>query len=176
MAKTVSENGISLLKASEGISSAQRSKNVLVKENASDSTKVYPYKDSSGNPTIGYGNRFYFDGTPVKLSDSPITLLQAKKLFSKTLSDFSKNVARLVTSTVTQNQFDALVSFAYNVGITAFQNSQLLKVVNTNPNNNTEIELQFHRWKWETVKGQKVVNEGLLNRRVKEFNHYKKKI
>jgi lysozyme len=68
---------------------------------------------------------------------------------------------------ITQNQFDALVSFAYNVGLEAFRKSTLLKKVNANPNDKL-ISNQFLRWN----KSRGRVLQGLTNRRIEEARIY----
>lgn len=92
------------------------------------------YRHRGDVPTIGWGNTFYEDGTKVKLGDV-ITQDRADFLFGFIVKRFSDEVAEIVKSSVTQNQFDALVSFAYNVGTPSLQKSTLLKMVNSNPGN-----------------------------------------
>ena len=71
------------------------------------------------------------------------------------------------TSNLNQNQFNALVSFAYNVGTGNFSSSTLLKKVNRNPDDLT-IKDEFLRW---NKAGGKVLN-GLTNRRNEEADLY----
>lgn len=129
--------------------------------------KLSAYQDSVGIWTIGYGNTFYEDGTAVKKGDV-ITHNRAIKLFNLIVKRFEVGVDELVTSLINQNQFDALVCLAYNIGIGNFKSSSLLKMVNKSPNDNT-IYLQFLRW--NKAKGQ--VIEGLTRRRMAESNLYK---
>lgn len=119
-------------------------------------------------PTIGYGNTYYLDGSRVSIGDT-ITEQQANRLFQKILErDFIPKVRELVKKVkLTDNQFSALVCFAYNVGIGAFSKSTLLKKVLLNPND-PEIANQFRRW--NKVKGQVV--RGLSNRREAEIELY----
>ena len=116
--------------------------------------------------TIGYGNITYLDGTKVKKGDE-ITREQADLMFKQTANKFALDVANLIEVCLTQNQFNALVSLAYNIGIGAFKDSTLLRMVNASPNN-PSIKEQFLRWK---IAGGKVV-QGLLNRRIKESEVY----
>ncbi|GAB3822119.1 lysozyme [Pontibacter rugosus] len=116
--------------------------------------------------TIGYGNTFYADGSAVKAGDK-ITQAQADELFVKVLSGFEKKVDALVKPSINENQFSALVSFAYNCGVANLQSSTLLKRVNANPND-TDIERQFLRW---NKGGGKVLN-GLTRRRQAEADLY----
>jgi lysozyme len=137
----------------------------LIKEFEGLSLK--PYKCQANISTIGYGSTFYENGVKVKLTDAPITQLRAEQLLKNTADKFAERVAVLITKPITQNQFNALVSFAFNVGVTALQNSTLLKLVNNNPND-ANIAKQFLRW---NKAGGKVVN-GLTNRRIKESAIY----
>jgi lysozyme len=121
--------------------------------------KSKPYKCPAGIPTIGYGSTFYEDGTKVKLTDAPITEARAMELLADVVNDFSKKVNKLIKVEVNQNQFDALVDFAYNVGITALANSTLLKKLNAKLY--SEAADQFLRWN----KANGVVLAGLTKRR-----------
>ena len=76
-----------------------------------------------------------------------------------------------MTQKLTQNQFDALVSFVYNEGEGNFKQSTLLKRVNENPSN-PEIRDAFMMWTKVTVNGQKVDSAGLKNRRTAEADLY----
>jgi len=116
--------------------------------------------------TIGYGNTTYLDGSKVKKGDE-ITREQADLMFKQTANKFALDVANLIEVCLTQNQFNALVSLAYNIGIGAFKDSTLLRMVNASPNN-PNIKDQFLRWK---IAGGKVI-QGLLNRRIKESEVY----
>lgn len=122
-----------------------------------------PYLCSAKIPTIGYGNTYYPDGKRVTLLDKEITKQQAFDMFKEVANRFAKRVDTLVTSNLNQNQFNALVSFAYNVGTGNFASSTLLKKVNKNPNDLT-IKDEFLRW---NKAGGKVIN-GLTNRRNEE--------
>ncbi|WP_209329026.1 lysozyme [Lunatimonas salinarum] len=117
-------------------------------------------------PTIGWGNTKYENGQSVKMGDS-ITKERADELFKNIADDFAKGVRRLITVTLTENQFGALVSFAYNLGLGNLQRSTLLKKVNANPNDPT-IRDEFLRW---TRAGGRVL-QGLVRRRQAEANLY----
>src|SRR5690606_30423679 len=78
---------------------------------------------------------------------------------------------RLVTSTINQNQFDALVSFSYNIGLGSLKSSTLLKRVNNNPQD-ADICNQFSRW---NKAGGKVLL-GLTRRRKEEAELYFKEV
>lgn len=116
--------------------------------------------------TIGYGNTTYLDGSKVKKGDK-ITREQADLMFKQTANKFALDVAKLINVCLTQNQFNALVSLAYNIGIGAFKGSTLLKKVNANPNDES-IRDEFKRW---VRAGGQVLN-GLKRRRNEEADLY----
>lgn len=128
--------------------------------------KLKAYQCSAKKWTIGYGNTFFEDGTPV-VAGNAITQQKAEQLFEIIANDFSAKVAKLVTSNVTTNQFGALVSFAYNCGVVNLQKSTLLKKVNANPNDSS-IRAEFLKW---NKAGGKVL-AGLTRRREAEANLY----
>lgn len=144
----VSQKGIDLIKVSEGF----RSK---------------PYLDTGGVATIGYGSTFYENGTKVKLTDPAIDEIKAQIMLINILKGFVISVNSLVKSTLNQNQFDALVSFTYNLGATNLKNSTLLKKVNINPNDQA-IRAEFLKWVNDNGKPQ----PGLITRRTREANLY----
>lgn len=129
--------------------------------------KLSPYLCPAKIPTIGYGNTYYPDGKKVTLLDKPITKEFAYEMFKSIADKFAKRVDGLVTSNVNQNQYNALVSFAYNVGLGNFEKSTLLKKVNLNPSNK-DIALEFAKW----TKAGGVVSNGLKNRRNEESTLY----
>jgi lysozyme len=83
------------------------------------------------------------------------------------LNDLAKRSKVLQGLNLNQNQFDALLSFIYNVGIGAFNRSQLKKLIVANPNDEA-IREQFMRWK----KAGGKESQGLINRRKDEANLY----
>ena len=106
----VSSKGLELIKEFEGFSSVA-------------------YLCSAKKATIGYGNTFWEDGTPVKIGDQ-ISKERAETLLKHVVDGFSVAVEVDIKIEVTQNQFDALVSLAYNIGLGAFKNSTLLRQLN----------------------------------------------
>lgn len=135
--------------------------------------RLKPYFCSAGKATIAIGNTFYEDGRMVKITDPVITEKKAYSIFNNAKEIFENAINNLVKVKLTQNQFNALFSFTYNVGISAFKNSTLLKRINKNPLDR-DIELQFLRWNKETDSktGKLKVNEGLSNRRKRESSLY----
>jgi lysozyme len=116
--------------------------------------------------TIGWGNTRFEDGTPVKQGDT-VTQERANSLFLNIVKVFETGVRNLVVSKVNENQFSALVCFAYNVGLGNLKTSTFLRFVNENPNN-PEIKNQFLRW--NKAKGKEL--SGLTRRRLAESNLY----
>jgi len=135
----ISENGINLIKKFEGCS-------------------LSAYRCPRGVWTIGWGHTGC-----VKQGDR-ITQEKADELLKKDLKVFEAHVSNIVKIPVTQNQFDALVSFEYNVGYENFSKSTLLKLLNQGKYK--EAAQQFERWKYA---GGKVL-AGLERRRQAEKN------
>jgi len=128
--------------------------------------KLKAYQCSAKKWTIGYGNTFFEDGTPV-VAGNAISQQKAEQLFEIIANDFSAKVAKLVPSHITPNQFASLVSFAYNCGVVNLQKSTLLKKVNAN-HNDPSIRAEFMKW---NKAGGKVL-AGLTRRREAEANLY----
>lgn len=123
-----------------------------------------PYKCSAGIPTIGYGSTFYLNGEKVTMKDSPISKEFAEDLLLATVTSFSSQINPLITIELPQHQYDALVSFTYNVGIAAFSKSTMLKLVNAGKDASGE----FQKW----VKAGGKVVKGLEKRRECEKKCY----
>lgn len=134
------------------------------------SAKVY--KDSAGLPTIGVGHLLTKDelasgkililGVSTKYSEG-LTTSQIDQLLVQDLAGAEGAVNSGVEAALTQNQFDALVSFVFNVGRTAFYNSTLRKVLNAGKYR--EVPNQLRRWN----RAGGVVIAGLSNRRENEI-------
>lgn len=126
-----------------------------------------PYLCPANVPTIGYGATFYEYGAKVKLTDPAITEERASQLLQHVLVTFEKHVDSYTRDDITQSQFDALVCFAYNVGVGALKSSTLLKLVNGNPANPL-IKNEFLKWNKAAGKALK----GLTKRREAEAELY----
>ena len=126
-----------------------------------------PYLCPAKLATIGYGNTFYKDGKKVTMVDPPITRAEAFDMFKDIADNFAKKVSKCVTQPLTQNSFNSLVSFAYNVGVANFMRSTLLKKVNAN-HNDPAIRTEF--LKWDKVGTKKLA--GLTKRRIYEADIY----
>lgn len=120
------------------------------------------YKCSSGIWTIGYGHT----GADIK-QGKEISLEKAERYLKNDLIRFCKAVNDLVTVPLTQDQFDALVSFVFNIGIGAFASSTLLRLLNQGKY--IDAANQFDRWVYSGGK----VSDGLKARRKKEKELFK---
>ncbi len=136
--------------------------NFLIKE---EGIILKPYRDSVGIPTIGIGCTYYENGQKVKMTDPPITRDRAIGLFKNVLAAYEIAVWSNTRDDINQNQFDALVSICYNIGVNGLKGSTLLKRVNANPND-PSINEAFKMWK--NAGGKPI----LLNRRIREANLY----
>ncbi|HFQ7875731.1 TPA: lysozyme [Enterobacter hormaechei] len=137
-----SEKGIALIKQFEGC-------------------KLTAYQDSVGIWTIGYGWTQPVDGKPIRAG---MTIKQetAERLLKTGLVSYEIDVSRLVKVSLTQGQFDALVSFTYNLGARSLSTSTLLRKLNAGDYAGAADE--FLRW---NKAGGKVLN-GLTRRREAE--------
>lgn len=124
------------------------------------------YLCPAGVPTIGFGTT-RIKGSPVQMN-MIITTDEANVFLEEDLKDFENAVNTLVAVELTQNQFDSLVSFVYNVGIGNFRNSTLLRLLNQGKYK--EAAQQFPRWN----KANKKVLPGLTKRRNDEMNLFLK--
>lgn len=130
------------------------------------------YQCSAGVWTIGYGSTYYLDKSKVQEGDK-IDMALANQLLKHTVEDFEKQVKLLLDGLYLPEQcISALVCFAYNVGITAFAKSSLLKRIKEDKNNLTLIEKEFKRWVF--CKGVKL--KGLEKRRQAEYELYEQGI
>ena len=127
-----------------------------------------PYLCPAKIPTIGYGNTYYPNGKHITLLDEPITQQQAFEMFKEVADRFALAVNRRLKKTVTQNQFNSLVSFAYNVGTGNFISSTLLKKVNINPNDES-IKAEFLKW---NKAGGKEIKGLTIRRNQEQINYY----
>jgi lysozyme len=142
-----------------------------------ESCRLTAYLCPAKKWTIGWGNTFYENGTPVKQGDV-ITRERADSLFFTILSGFENMARKAIVSQVNENQFSAFVSALYNVGhgnraksglirLTNGNPSTLLRKINANPNDPT-IRDEFMKW---VSPGTNFTN-GLRRRRTAESNLY----
>lgn len=122
-----------------------------------EALRLEPYQDASGKWHIGYGHLLL----PGEWYDS-ITQEKAEQLLKQDLQIAEKAIKESVTVPLKQPQYDALVSFVYNVGITNFKKSTLLKKLNAGDYAGAAAE--FPKWKYAEGK----VIAGLIKRREHE--------
>ena len=137
-----SDKGIALIKQFEGC-------------------KLTAYQDSVGIWTIGYGWTQPVDGKPIRAGMS-INQETAERLLKTGLVSYENDVSRLVKVRLAQGQFDALMSFTYNLGARSLSTSTLLRKLNAG--DYTGAADEFLRW---NKAGGKVLN-GLTRRREAE--------
>lgn len=135
----VSQAGIDLIKQFEGC-------------------KLTAYRDTGGVLTIGWGHTSAA-GSPEVKEGMTISQEGADSILATDVNKFSEGVAKLIKVSVSQKQFDALVSFAYNVGIGQFSSSTLLKKLNSG--DYEAVPTQLMRW----TKDNGTELSGLVRRR-----------
>ncbi len=112
--KTIDNAGILFLKNNEGF-------------------RTKPYLDSRGIPTISVGVTYYPDGRRVTMQDRELSDEEAWWLFETILAHYEQSVWSVTRDDITQNQFNALVSIAFNIGIAGMKGSTFLRKVNADP-------------------------------------------
>ncbi len=101
------------------------------------------------------------------MTDAPISEARATDIFLNVIKHYERSVDSFCRDDINQNQFDALVSFCYNLGAGALKSSTLLKKVNINPND-PSIANEFAKYKYSDGK----ILKGLINRRLSESELY----
>ena len=141
--RNITQNGLDLIKRFEGFSRTV-------------------YCCPAGYPTIGYGHVVKDDED----FSAGIDESQAEELLRQDAQIAERAVLRLINVPLTDGQFDALVSFTYNLGGGALQRSTLRRKINREEH--AEVPEQFMRWVW--AGGRKL--KGLVRRRVAESELY----
>ena len=136
------------------------------------------YLDVAGLPTIGVGHlltkdelssgKINIESESVKYRDG-ITGEQAMMLLAKDVRRFEDGIARVITSMLAGHQFDALVSFAFNVGVEAFRSSTLLKRINAG--RFEDVPAQMRRW----IYSGGATWDGLVTRREVEIERWERR-
>ena len=139
----ITQNGIDLIKRFEGFSRTV-------------------YFCPAGYPTIGFGHVV----KPYEDFSAGIDEAQAEELLRQDAVIAERAVLRLISVPVTDGQFDALVSFTYNLGGGALQRSTLRRKINREEH--ADVPEQFMRWVW--AGGRKL--KGLVRRRKAEIIVY----
>jgi lysozyme len=128
---------------------------------------LHPYKDSVGVWTIGCGMTYYpGTGKKVTMLDPVLTFEQAKEYFSQIVKPFELAVYSTTRDSITQNQFNALVSLAYNIGTGGFKGSTVHRLVNAAVSGD---ELKAAFLMWSKAGSDKLALKG---RRIREYNLY----
>lgn len=129
--------------------------------------RLKPYLCSAKKPTIGYGSTFYLDGTPVTLQDKAITEEEAEELLRNTVNKtYLPAVLELCSNLVSPQQYAALLSWTYNLGVGALKKSTLLKKIISKNLDQVPAEIM----KWTIADGK--VSKGLISRRQSEVDMY----
>jgi len=145
MTRHITQDGINLIKEFEGFE-----------------PKIY--LDAAGLPTIGYGH--LIRKGEHKMFENGISESAAGALLAKDVWAAERAVLRLIKVPLTDSQFDALVSFTFNLGGGALQRSTLRRKVNREEH--SEVPEQLMRWVW--AGGRKL--RGLMRRREAEAALY----
>jgi lysozyme len=139
----ITEDGLRLIRRFEGFS-------------------AIPYLCPAGYLTVGYG---HVVKNPAAFRQ-PITEDEATEILVLDIQKAEKAVLRLITVPLSDGQFDALVSFTFNLGSGALQRSTLRRKVNRE--DHAEVPAEFLRWVW--AGGKKL--KGLIHRREAEAALY----
>jgi len=142
MARKMNVEGLELLKRWEGL-------------------RLKAYRDAGGVLTIGYGHTSAA-GKPLVYEGMRISGHQAEEILARDLRQYERAVEGSVKVPLTDNQFAALVSFCYNVGVGVFKRSTLLKRLNAGDYDAVPAELM----KWTRAGSKRL--KGLENRRAAE--------
>lgn len=121
-----------------------------------------PYICAAGVATIGWGSTIDAAGKPITLDHPKIATDHAQMLFDRDLALFGRGVRRLIKKPINNNQYSALVSLSYNIGLGNLQASTLLRKLNRGDYNGCAGEF----WKWR--KGGGRILQGLVIRRERE--------
>jgi lysozyme len=138
----VTEEGLSMLRRLEGY-------------------RCKAYKDAGGVWTIGYGHTS-MAGAPQVKPGMRISRREADAILARDVAGFARGVARLLDVPLSDGQFSALVSFAYNIGLENFRRSSVLRAVNSG--NFAAVPRRLSLW----VKAGGRVLPGLVSRRAAE--------
>ena len=116
-----------------------------------------PYICPAGKPTIGFGSTFYEDGTPVKMTDKPITKERAREL----VRWYCETQIKYPRKDLNDDQKSAVCSLIFNIGKGAFDRSKCKKAIVAGD------WAEAHR-QWDLVTANGKILPGLVIRRQKE--------
>lgn len=150
----LSDEGLALLKSLEGV-------------------EAEPYRDSAGLLSVGVGHcltkdelssgKIYCGDQVIRWKDRPLTDEQITALLAEDVSWSEACVEACIRVQLTQNQYDALVIFVYNIGPNAFRESTLCRLLNAGDYDAIPAQLR----RWNRAGGQ--VLPGLVRRRAREI-------
>jgi len=141
----ISDVGITLIKQFEG-------------------NELTVYQDIAGLDTIGIGHLITNEEKQNgRFSNGVITEEESRQLLLEDLSNLQKSIRNCIQQPLTQEQYDALISLAFNIGATAFCNSTLVKKINANEY--IEVPNQMMRWTKARIGGSLTTVKGLITRR-----------
>lgn len=146
-----------------GLASARRMTTVNTRDiiKSHEGWRATRYMDTAGYPTIGWGHKILPGENYQK-----ITKEQGEAILTADIERTRRGILPHITRPMNPNEEAAAVSLAFNIGVTAFKNSTLLK--KWNAGDKTGAAAEFLRWNKERKGGQLVVNRGLAARREKE--------
>ncbi|SFD84088.1 Flagellum-specific peptidoglycan hydrolase FlgJ [Chitinophaga sp. CF118] len=151
----ISATGIALIKRLEGF-------------------RAQKYNDQAGHCTIGYGTLIHKGNCNGDASEQPyangVTDERATELLMTRVGDFQRTINEQITVSLNQNQFDALVSFVYNIGSENFRRSTLRRLLNQG--SYTSVPTEMRKWVKIRQNGALVDSQGLVNRRNAEIELY----
>ncbi|GBR07273.1 lysozyme [Asaia siamensis] len=143
----------------------------LLRRDDMEGLRLAPYLCPAGYWTIGCGNRYLEDGTPVTAKTKPITEQEANALLRTTLLELRKKQRDMVHVPLVPCQEGALLSWQFNIGTAVMRSSTLLRLLNQRFYE--AAGQQLLRWDKATIRGDLVVLPGLKRRRLLELRVYR---
>jgi lysozyme len=128
--------------------------------------ELAPYLDSVGVATIGWGTISYPDGKAVTMKDAPITEEFAETCLRFEMTGKSSGLSQALKRMPSAHQAGAMLSLTYNIGLTAFRTSTVLREFNFN--DIPAAAAAFLMWNKGHIDGKLVEIKGLTNRRKSE--------
>ena len=155
---------VAFAKKWEGLYSASPTSSKRVSDTASADTPIYAYYDSLGRVwTIGWGNTYYADGSRVKQGDK-ITKAQADAMVTEEMTQKEAEVSEFIDSdSLTNNEYAALLSIAYNAGATGLKRTGIDESLTTKTRQETANII-----KDSILTASGSYSQGLKNRRIDE--------
>lgn len=164
----LSETGLKFIKKASSAASIAYSESAAGLEliKGFEGVRLKAYRDTAGVWTIGWGSTRWANGSPVRKGDKLLNTDCADDLFNITMEYYVEEVRALVLVPLSQNQFDALVSFQYNTG--GLAGSTLLKKLNAGDYQGAADQFPLWNKVTDPITGQKKIFDVLTARRAKE--------